>query len=112
VQDWRLDLGSVAESARVRLNGRDVTTLWCAPFSADVGRFLQPGANVLEVEVTNVAANRIRDLDQRHVNWKSFYEINFVNTGYRSFDASGWPLRPSGLMGPVTLAPRRVLVPN
>jgi hypothetical protein len=111
-KQWRLDLGVVADSARVRLNGTDVTTLWCAPFSADVGRFLHAGANVLEVEVTNVAANRIRDLDQRHVAWKNFYEINFVNASYRSFDASGWPIRPSGLIGPVTLAPRTVVIPN
>jgi hypothetical protein len=111
-QQWRLDLGKVAESARVRLNARDVTTLWCEPFAADVGRFLTPGNNVLEIEVTNVAANRIRDLDQRHVSWKSFYEINFVNINYRPFDASGWPLRPSGLLGPVTLAPRSPVVPQ
>jgi hypothetical protein len=111
-REWRLDLGKVAESARVRLNGRNVTTLWCTPFSTDVGRFLRPGANVLEVEVTNVAANRIRDLDQRHVAWKNFYEINFVNINYRPFDASGWPLRPSGLLGPVTLAPRSAFTPQ
>jgi hypothetical protein len=111
-REWRLDLGKVAESARVRLNGRDVTTLWCTPFSTDVGRFLRPGANVLEVEVTNVAANRIRDLDQRHVAWKNFYEINFVNFNYRPFDASGWPLRPSGLLGPVTLAPQSAFTPQ
>lgn len=104
-RDWRLDLGRVAESARVRLNGRDVATLWCAPFSADVGAFLGPGRNLLEVEVTNVAANRIRDLDLRHVDWKSFYEINFVNHSYRAFDASAWPVRDSGLLGPVVLIP-------
>jgi hypothetical protein len=111
-QQWRLDLGKVAESARVRVNARDVTTLWCEPFAVDIGRFLTPGNNVLEIEVTNVAANRIRDLDQRHVSWKSFYEINFVNINYRSFDASGWPLRPSGLLGPVMLAPRSLVVPQ
>jgi hypothetical protein len=104
-RDWRLDLGRVAESARVRLNGREVATLWCEPFHTDVGRYLSTGQNLLEVEVTNVAANRIRDLDRRHVSWKSFYEINFVNRNYRPFDASDWPLRDSGLLGPVTLTP-------
>ncbi|MGD1030609.1 MAG: glycosyl hydrolase [Opitutaceae bacterium] len=111
-REWRLDLGKVAESARVRLNGGDVTTLWCPPFSANVGRFLKEGSNVLEVEVTNVAANRIRDLDQRKVSWKSFYEINFVNFNYRPFDASGWPIRPSGLLGPVTIAPESAATPD
>jgi len=110
-REWRLDLGRVAESARVRLNGREVATLWCEPFSADVGRFLSPGENLLEVEVTNVAANRIRDLDRRHVNWKSFYEINFVNRNYRAFDASDWPVRDSGLLGPVSLSPMEPVQP-
>jgi hypothetical protein len=105
VRPWRLDLGKVADSARVRLNGTDVATLWCEPFCVEVGNFLRPGENRLEVEVTNVAANRIRDLDRRHVDWKSFYEINFVGRNYRPFDASGWPLRDSGLLGPVVLTP-------
>jgi hypothetical protein len=104
-REWRLDLGRVADSARVSINGRDVATLWCAPFTADVGRYLRPGANLLQVAVTNVAANRIRDLDRRQVEWKSFYEINFVDRDYRPFDASGWPVRDSGLLGPVVLTP-------
>ncbi|HXN36125.1 MAG TPA: glycosyl hydrolase, partial [Opitutaceae bacterium] len=54
-QERRLDLGRVADSARVRLNGRDIATLWCAPFGVEVGGFLQPGENTLEIEVTNVA---------------------------------------------------------
>jgi alpha-L-rhamnosidase len=104
-QEWRLDLGRVAESARVRVNGESVATLWCAPFSVEIGRFLQAGENTLEVEVTNVAANRIRDMDVRHVPWKSFYEINFVNRDYHPFDASSWAIRESGLIGPVVLTP-------
>jgi hypothetical protein len=111
-REWRLSLGRVAESARVRLNGREVATLWCEPFSADVGRFLSTGDNLLEVEVTNLAANRIRDLDRRHVNWKSFYEINFVNRNYRPFDASEWALRDSGLLGPVSLSPMEPAPPQ
>jgi hypothetical protein len=106
---WRLDLGRVAESARVRLNGCDIATLWCAPFSVELGKHLRPGENLLEVEVTNVAANRIRDLDIRHVSWKSFYEINFVGRDYRPFDASTWSVRDSGLMGPVVLTPEEAV---
>jgi hypothetical protein len=105
--DWLLDLGEVRESARVRLNGRDVATAWSIPFRVRVGEFLQPGRNILELDVTNLAANRIRDLDQRKVNWKIMREINFVNINYQPFDASGWPLTPSGLLGPVTLTPLR-----
>ncbi|MEI6588782.1 MAG: glycosyl hydrolase [Verrucomicrobiota bacterium] len=101
--DWSLDLGKVCDSARVTLNGHLVTTLWCVPFKASVTPWLKQGDNLLQIEVTNLAANRIADLDRRHVKWKSFYEINFVNHGYLPFDASDWPLRDSGLVGPVSL---------
>lgn len=104
--DWLLDLGDVRESARVRINGQEVATAWSIPFRVRVpGRLLNPGQNVLELDVTNLAANRIRDMDQRKVNWKIMREINFVNINYKPFDASAWPLTPSGLLGPVTLRP-------
>jgi hypothetical protein len=109
--DWLLDLGDVRESARVRLNGREVTTAWSLPFRVRVGEFLQRGRNVLELDVTNLAANRIRDLDQRKVPWKIMREINFVNINYKPFDASGWALTPSGLLGPITLTPLRAVKP-
>ena len=104
--EWRLDLGRVCESARVSLNGRPVGTLIAPPFQIELGP-LQAGGNVLEVEVTNLAANRIRDMDRRGQPWKVFREINFVDRQYQPFDASGWPVRDSGLLGPVRLAPMR-----
>ena len=57
------------------------------------------------IEVTNVAANRIRDLDRRGVKWRIFKDINLVNINYQPFDASNWPIRDAGLLGPVTLTP-------
>jgi hypothetical protein len=110
--DWLLDLGDVRESARVRLNGHEVATAWSLPFRLRVGPHLKPGRNVLELDVTNLAANRIRDLDRRKVDWKIMHEINFVNIDYRPFDASTWPDTPSGLLGPVTLTPLRHLDPR
>ena len=109
--DWLLDLGDVRESARVRLNGRDVATAWSAPFRVRIGEFLKTGRNVLELDVTNLAANRIRYMDQQKQPWKIMREINFVNINYKPFDASGWALTPSGLLGPVTLTPLRTLKP-
>jgi len=103
--DWVLDLGHVCESAGVRINGWYVGALWSIPFQISVGEFLRKGKNVLEVEVTNLTANRIADLDRRKVIWKRFHEINFVNIRYREFDASGWPPMDSGLLGPVRLIP-------
>ena len=55
------------------------------------------------MEVTSVAANRIRDLDRRGVPWKIFRDINIVDINYSPFNASNWPLTDCGLLGPVTL---------
>lgn len=101
---WRLDLGKVCQSARVSLNGRDLGTLIAAPFRVALDD-LRPVNNLLQIEVTSVAANRIRDLDRRKVKWKTFRDINVVNLDYKPFDASGWPLADCGLLGPVTLTP-------
>jgi hypothetical protein len=100
---WCLDLGQVHQSARVRLNGRELGTVFLPPFRVLVDR-LQRTGNLLEVEVTNVSANRIRDLDRRGIMWRNFYDINFVNLDYKPFNASNWPLTESGLLGPVCLS--------
>jgi hypothetical protein len=110
-RSWWLDLGNVCQSARVRLNGRDLGTAIKPPFRVAVDA-LKPKGNVLEVEVTNVSANRIRDLDRRGVKWRNFYDINFVNINYKPFDASNWPLADSGLLGPVTLVPVKTFAPR
>lgn len=103
--DWLLDLGRTCETARVRLNGHEIAHLWAAPFQTRVGQWLHPGSNSLELDVTNLAANRIADLDRRKVPWKYFYDANVVGKDYRPLDASGWPLFDSGLLGPVKLIP-------
>lgn len=107
--DWVLDLGQVCESARVYVNGAPVGTLFSLPFRVAIGAYLRDGTNTLAVEVTNLAANRIRDLDQRGVEWKKYYDANIVNIQYKPFDASGWDLMDSGLIGPVRLIPAKGL---
>lgn len=99
---WTLDLGRVIQSARVRLNGKDLGTVFTAPFRVVVDA-LKTKDNVLEIEVTGTSANRIRDLDLRGVKWKIFYDTNVVNRKYKPFDASKWPVAEQGLLGPVTL---------
>lgn len=101
-----IDLGQVRESARVRLNGEDLGVVFMAPYRVRAQGLKRTG-NRLEVEVTNLAANRIRDMDRRKILWRNFYDINLVNINYKPFDASGWPLRDSGLLGPVTIVPVR-----
>ena len=105
---WQLDLGEVRESARVRINGNELGTLWSIPLSVQFEKYLKKGKNMLEVEVTNLSANRLRDLDQRGVHWQKYF---FVNVFYKNFDASLWPLMDSGLLGPVQLYPLKVIDP-
>lgn len=103
--DWLLDLGKVRESASVKVNGQLSGVLWSFPFRIDIGDALHEGENMLEIEVTNLSANRIAEVDRRKVPWKKFYDINYVNIRYEPFDASGWKPMDSGLIGPVNLIP-------
>jgi hypothetical protein len=108
---WRLDLGDVRHSARVRLNDRDLGRLIGPTFTIAVDDAGLARENELEVDVTNLMANRIADLDRRKVPWKKFYNINFParlpeNRGPDGlFTGAQWPPLDSGLLGPVTLAP-------
>jgi len=106
---WSLDLGDVRESARVWVNGKPAGVVVAHPFRVDLAGLLKPGSNELAIEVTNLPANRIRDLDRHGVDWKKFHDINFVDHMYKPFDASGWDPKPSGLLGPVTLTPYRLV---
>lgn len=99
-----LDLGHVADSARVLLNGKPFATLFAPPYRVEIHPRMSDN-NTLTIEVTNVAANRIRDLDRRGVKWRIFKDINLVGIDYKPFDAAQWPVRPAGLLGPVTLTP-------
>lgn len=102
-----MDLGNVAHTARVFIDGNPIGISWCPPHTLDLTGNLTPGRHTLAVEVTNLAANRIADLDRRKVPWKRFHEINFVNIDYKPFDASIWPAMDSGLLGPVRLFIRK-----
>lgn len=97
-----IDLGDVRHVARATLNGRDLGAAIMRPYRLAVpAGLVKAQGNELQVEVTNLAANRIRDLDRRKVEWRIFHDANVVNINYRPFDASAWPVFESGLLGPV-----------
>ncbi len=114
---WSLNLGRVAESARVVLNGRELGTVFTTPARLVVPQDFLKEKNTLEVTVANLMANRIADLDRRGVPWKKFYDTNMParrgeNTGPDGkFSAAKWSPRPSGLLGPVTLTALGALTP-
>lgn len=98
-----LNLGDVRESARVYINGQFASTLFAVPFETEIGSLLKDGTNVIEIEITNLPANRIADYDRRKVNWRIFEEINFVSITYEDTRFDAWLPVSSGLLGPVTI---------
>ena len=104
-KEYVLNLNQVDESARVWINGQEVGILWSIPFETRIGKYLKSGSNTIKVEVVNLMANRIRDMDIKKIQWRNYHEINFVNINYKDFDAANWAVMPSGLIGPVTITP-------
>ena len=100
---WMIDLGDVRESARVYINGQFIGCAWSVPFILDTKGALQVGDNEVRIEVTNLPANRIADLDRRGVKWRKMEEINVVDINYRNTRYDQWDLMPSGLNSEVKL---------
>jgi hypothetical protein len=91
-----LDLGTVKETARVRLNGKDLGVVWCPPWRVEITGAAQPGANALEIAVVNLWPNRLmgdRKLPpaQRRTRTRMF--MGGLNDEQQS----------AGLLGPVTI---------
>ncbi|RAV28137.1 glycosyl hydrolase [Sinomicrobium soli] len=101
-ENWQLQLGDVRESAKVWLNGKYLGSAWSVPYVLETGK-LRKRNNKLEIEVTNLSANRIRDMELKGEEWKIFYDANIVDRNYKKFDATGWEPMPSGLLGQVKL---------
>jgi len=53
-----IDLGKVRDIAEVKVNGKSAGLVWAPPYRVDVTEALKPGANKLEIEVTNEWTNR------------------------------------------------------
>jgi hypothetical protein len=114
---FQLDSASIAQAkflhctdirdwAQVKLNGKSLGTIWSIPFKLEIQNGLLQTENELELAVNNVSANYVRLLDQQKVNWKNFYEINFVDIRYKPFDASKWPVEPAGFAGKLFVSNR------
>jgi hypothetical protein len=111
---WALNLGRVCESASVILNGNDLGSLIGPDFQIIIDKKKLKKINTLEIKVSNLMANRIAYLDRNNIEWKNFYNVNFAarlkqNTKNGIFDASSWQPRESGLIGPVTITPVKIV---
>jgi hypothetical protein len=91
-----LDLGDVKNLAQVSVNGKHLGILWKHPFRIDVTDAMKPGANQLEVKVTNLWVNRLIGDQQPNAATKYTY------TTMPFYNADS-PLLPSGLLGPVEI---------
>ena len=88
-----LSLGTVKETARVKLNGKDLGVLWCAPWRVEITRAVKPGGNALEIEVVNLWPNRlIGDASLPPQERRTRTNVPFEKEK---------PLNSSGLIGPV-----------
>jgi len=90
-----LDLGTVGEVAEVFLNVKSIGTYWDPPMQADLTASLKPGANQLEIRVTNLWINRLKGDAQLPVAERT------TRTNITQLPKG--PLMASGLMGPVVL---------
>lgn len=124
----RLDLGTVADIARVFVNGREAGVAWHAPFRVDVTALLREGENELEIHVANRWINRLigdeaidDGLKFQREGVSKFTDGRLLEMPAWLYDASRrderkrhsfhtWkhykadsPLVPSGLLGPVRL---------
>ena len=102
-QHWTIDLGDVRESARVYINGQFIGCAWSVPFVLDCKNTLKKGDNEIRIEVTNLPANRISELDRQGVKWRKMEEINVVDINYKKTTYEGWGPMKSGLNSEVKL---------
>jgi hypothetical protein len=90
-----LDLGSVHAIAKVRLNGKEIATLWKEPYTTDITPALKQGSNTLEIVIINSWHNRLVGDRQAGASSGTFTTTNQFN--------AQTPLQSAGLLGPVRL---------
>ncbi|MCP4196001.1 MAG: hypothetical protein GY762_02530, partial [Proteobacteria bacterium] len=119
-----LDLGSVEVIATVLVNGKEVEIEWKPPFLTEITDALKSGKNELEIRVSNLWGNRFIG-DEQYPDDVGFPSDGILRTlpkwfeedlprpqqGRKTFTTCRYydkddPLKPSGLLGPVSLIAR------
>ena len=90
-----LDLGKVKDIASVILNGKEIETLWKAPYVVDISKAVKVGKNTLVIKVTNQWDNRI-------IGDSKLPQEKKILSSAPAFGRSP-SLKPSGLMGDVLI---------
>lgn len=89
-----LDLGEVRDLATIRINGKDLGTLWSPPWRVEITDAVRRGQNALEVDVVNTWNNRlVGDASLPPEERQTYLTMETVSQSS--------PLLPAGLIGPV-----------
>ena len=85
------------------INDRFIGCAWSVPYTLNCINAFKPGDNTIRIEVTNLPANRIAELDRKGVNWRKFNEINIVDINYKKTGYENWTPVKSGLNSEIKL---------
>ncbi len=92
-----INLGKVSALAEIIVNGKNLGTVWHAPFGTEITQAVKSGINNIEIRVTTLWRNRIIGDQQPGCTHRYTYtSYNFYNKDSK--------LQPSGLLGPVSLS--------
>ena len=110
-----LDLGEIKNMAKICLNGKELGTVWTAPWSVNITNAVKLKGNHLEIEVANLWPNRLIGDERfpddgikngKFPDWllegksRTSGRYTFTTKKYYKKDS---PLLKSGLLGPVTI---------
>ena len=98
-KSYFIDLGVVNDIARVKLNGKDMGVIWCAPWRIDISSALKEGTNELEIEVANRWINRL--LGDRQEPDANVRKVKFKNglMGGQEFTTGRYTFTTKAAMG-------------
>lgn len=89
----KLELGRVESIATVKLNGKNLGTVWAEPYAVNATAAAKPGRNSIEIETTDTWFNRLA------------YDASLPEEERKTWTIAGPKkgalLRDSGLLGPV-----------
>ncbi len=90
-----LDLGVVQCIANVRLNNQSLGVVWTAPWRVEITTVIKNTSNILEIDVANLWINRLI----KDASLPPNQRVTQTNIPIKA----NQPLRPAGLLGPVTI---------
>jgi hypothetical protein len=95
-QNFWLDLGTIANIAEIKINGKECGTLWTFPYKTAITEALKKGKNTIEIKITNTWANRLigdeKVPKEQRLTWTT-----------APFRLQEGVLLQAGLLGPVTI---------